>query len=37
MPMHHSHVPVRICTISILWNFHTNPYQSSEQRVETTG
>jgi hypothetical protein len=30
MPMHHRHVPVRVCTISILWNFHTNPYQSSE-------
>jgi hypothetical protein len=30
MPMHHDHVPVLVCTISILWNFHTNPYQSSE-------
>jgi hypothetical protein len=27
MPMHHSHVPAHICTISILWNFHTNPYR----------
>ena len=26
MPMHHGHVAVPICTISILWNFHTNPY-----------
>ena len=30
MPMHHRHVPVPVCTISILWNFHTNPYQSSK-------
>ena len=30
MLMHHSHVPIRVCTISILWNFHTNPYQFSE-------
>ena len=30
MPMHHRHVPVPVCTISILWNFHTNPYRSSE-------
>jgi hypothetical protein len=30
MPMHHGHVPVRVCTISIMWNFHTNPYHSSE-------
>ena len=30
MPMHHRHVPVPVCTISILWNFHTNPYQFSE-------
>ena len=30
MPMHHSHVSIPVCTISILWNFHTNPYQSSE-------
>jgi hypothetical protein len=30
MPMHHRHVLVHVCTISILWNFHTNPYQSSE-------
>ena len=28
MPMQHRHVPVHVCTISILWNFHTNPYQS---------
>jgi hypothetical protein len=28
--MHHRHVLVRVCTISILWNFHTNPYQPSE-------
>jgi hypothetical protein len=26
----HGHVPVPICTISIWWNFHTTPYQSSE-------
>ena len=30
MLMHHGHVPVRVCTISILWNFYTNPYQSSK-------
>ena len=30
MLMHHRHVRVHVCTISILWNFHTNPYQSSE-------
>ena len=30
MLMHHHHVLVRVCTISILWNFHTNPYQTSE-------
>ena len=28
-PMHHGHVSVPVCTISILWNFHTNPSQSS--------
>ena len=28
--MHHRHVPVRVCTISILWNFHTNPYHPSK-------
>ena len=26
MPMHHRHVSVPVCTISILWNFHINPY-----------
>ena len=30
MLMHHRYVIVHVCTISILWNFHTNPYQSSE-------
>ena len=35
MLMHHNHVPVHVCTISILWNFHINPYQSDEQ--QTTG
>ena len=30
MPTHHRHVLVHVCTISILWNFHTNPYQPSE-------
>jgi len=30
MLRHHGHVRVHVCTISILWNFHTNPYQSSE-------
>ena len=30
MPTHHRHVPVPVCTFSILWNFHTNPYQTSE-------
>ena len=37
MPMHCGHVPVLVCTISILWNFHTNPYQSGEKQVETDG
>ena len=23
-------MPVHVCTISILWNFHTNPYHPSE-------
>jgi hypothetical protein len=36
MPMHHSHVLVHVCAISIVWNFHTNPYQSCETQVETT-
>jgi hypothetical protein len=35
MLMHHDHVPVPVCTISILWNFHADPYHPSEQRVET--
>ena len=30
MPMHHGHVLVHVCTISILWNSHTNPYHPSE-------
>ena len=30
MRMHHGHVSIPVCTISILWNFHTNPYQFSE-------
>ena len=30
MLTHHGHVSVPVCAISILWNFHTNPYQSSE-------
>jgi len=30
MLTHRSHVLVPVCAISILWNFHTNPYQSSE-------
>jgi hypothetical protein len=28
LAMHPRHVRVHVCTISILWNFHTNPYQS---------
>ena len=28
--MHHGHVFVPVCTISILWNFHTNPYHPSK-------
>ena len=28
--MHHEHVAVHVCTISILWNFHTNPYHPSK-------
>jgi hypothetical protein len=30
MLMHHRHVLVPVCTISIFWNFHTDPYYSSE-------
>ena len=30
MLMHHGHVLVPVCTISILWNFHTNPYRPSK-------
>ena len=30
MPMHHGHVLVPVCVISILWNVHTNPYHPSE-------
>ena len=29
MWMHHCHVNIRVCTVSILWKFQTNPYQSS--------
>ena len=28
VPVHHRYVPVHVCTISIMWNFHINPYQS---------
>ena len=42
MRMHHRHVPVRVCKISILWNFHTNTYNSSknyewQQQVDGAG
>ena len=37
MLTHHGYVFIHVCTISILRNFHTNPYHPSEQRVETTG
>ena len=37
MLTHHEHVTVPVCTISILWDFHTNPYHPSAQQVETTG
>jgi hypothetical protein len=30
MLMHHGHVPVHVCTISNLWDFHTNPYYPSK-------
>ena len=30
MPMPRRHVLIPVCTISILWNFLTNPYQFSE-------
>ena len=30
MLMHHGHVSIPVCTISILWNFHTNPYHTSK-------
>jgi hypothetical protein len=44
MPMHRRHAPVHVpvCTISILWNFHTNPYRYQytspvKPQLETTG
>ena len=30
MPIHHGHVTVLVCTISILWNLHTKPYHPTE-------
>ena len=30
MLTHHHHVMAHVCTISILWNFRTDPYQPSE-------
>jgi len=30
MLMHHGHVTIPVCTISILWNFHTDPYHPSK-------
>ena len=30
MLTHHRHVRAHVCTVSIQWEFHTNPYQSSE-------
>jgi hypothetical protein len=30
-------VPVHVCTISILWNFHTNPYQSNNNELKQQG
>ena len=30
MHMHHRHVAVRVCAISILWNFYTNPCHPSK-------
>ena len=30
MLTHHCYVSIPVCTISILWNFHTNPYQPTE-------
>jgi hypothetical protein len=35
MPTHHRHVPVHIDTVFIEFPSQTNPYQSSEQQVET--
>ena len=35
MLVYHDHVTIPVCTISILWNLHTNPYYPSEQQVET--
>ena len=26
---HHHHVRVHVCTVSVMCNIHTNPYQSS--------
>ena len=30
MLTHHHHVRVHVCTVSILWEIQSNPYQSSE-------
>ena len=30
MLTHHRHVRAHVCTVSIQWEIHTNPYQSSE-------
>ena len=30
MLMHHGHVCIPVCTISILWKFHINPYHPSK-------
>ena len=35
MPTYHRHVRVPVCTVSIQWNIQTNPYRTSEHRVET--
>ena len=36
MPRAHRYVRILVCNFCIECNIHTNPYQSSEQRVETT-
>ena len=37
MPTHRIHVLVHVCTVSIMWNFHTNPYHPSANELKQQG